>query len=215
MPKAGRDDGTGVRPVGGGARAVPAAAGSVRVLGGPAHGFGRMWEKTYTAHLGAISPGAVMAAWQQSYPGLWPHRGVGGVRVLYADAESFTVTTGPGEPLASWITLCAEREGQSTALRVHVLMRAHDPLAELTLALGGYRRQDRFWVATISALAARLGVADPVVKTWGMCLDARHQWRNTGNLRRSPVLRGVARLAAAPAAVLWLGFLGLRTRMPG
>lgn len=192
-------------------RKVALRRGGLRVLGGPAYGFGRMWEKTYTMSLGAgVAPRDVMAAWQQSHPELWPRQHACGVSVLYADDDSFTVTMAPGEPLAGWITLSADRVGALTSVRVNALIRAHDPLCELALALGGYRRHDEFWVTTMTALGLRLGVRYPMVVTRGVCLDARHQWRHTRNVARSPVLRGMARATMVPA-VLRLGLLGVRS----
>jgi hypothetical protein len=171
-----------------------------------------MWEKTYTMTLEGVSPTAVIAPWQDSFP--WPgHRRLGrGVSVLYADVDSVTVSTLPAEPLAGWITVCAEGAGPLTDVRVHALMRARDPLSELAFALGGHRRQDRFWVAALTALAGELGLPEPAVVIRGVCLDSRHQWRNTRNVCHSPVLRGLARAVSVPSLVLGLGLVSSRTR---
>jgi hypothetical protein len=193
---------------GGGAR----PPGSVRAIGGPARGFGRMWEKTYTMTLEGISPTAAIAPWQDSFP--WPvyRRRDRGVAVLHADADSVTVSTLPAEPLAGWITVRTEDAGPLTDVRVHALMRARDPLSELAFVLGGHRRQDRFWVTALTALAAELGLPEPAVVICGVCLDSRHQWRNTRNVCHGPVLRGLARAASVPCLVLGLGLLSPRTR---
>ena len=45
-----------------------------------------------------------------------------------------------------------------TVAQCQVLMRAQDPLTELGLTLGGHRKEDTFWEATLRALAARFGV---------------------------------------------------------
>ncbi len=199
---------TGVIPVPHRARPLRSA----RVLGGPARGFGRMWEKTYTMTLEGVSPAVAIAPWQRSFP--WPasHRPGKGVTMLYAGPESVTVSTRPAESLAGWITVSAERAGALTDVRVHVLMRARDPLSELAFALGGYRRQDRFWVAALTALAGHLARPDPAVAIRGVCLDSRHQWRNTANICHSPVLRGVARTVSVPVLALGLSALSSRTR---
>lgn len=188
------------------------AAGSVRVLGGPARGFGRMWEKTYTMPLEEVSPVAAIAPWQRSFPSPGRRRRGRGVSVLHVDADSVTVSTLPAEPLAGWITVCAEGAGPLTDIRVHVLMRARDPLSELAFALGGHRRQDRFWVAALTALAGQLGLPEPAVVIRGVCLDSRHQWRNTRNVCHSPVLRGLARTVTAPCLLLGLAVLSSRGR---
>lgn len=161
-----------------------------------------MWQKTYSVLVpSGTSPRAVMAAWRESFPGLCPPEIAGGC-VLYADAESFTVTTGPRDRIAGWITLSCDRTGPLTTARVHVLARASDPLSELVLTLGGAARQDEFWLAALTRLAHQLGVTDPAVIIRGICLDSRHQWRNTLGVRPRPLLRGALKLAALPLALL-------------
>lgn len=152
----------------------------VTPVGGPAPGFGRMWEKTYTMTLEGIAPRAAIAPWRDNFP--WPlprrwRRGRG-VNVLHRGADSVTASMLPTEPLAGWITVSADRAGGFTDVRVHMLTRARDPLRELTLALGGHRRQDRFWVGALSALAASLALPAPPVAIRGVCLDPGHRWRN-------------------------------------
>jgi hypothetical protein len=188
------------------------APASVRPLGGPARGFGRMWEKTYAMALEGVSPAAAIAPWQQSFP--WPaaRRRRRGVAVLHSGAQSVMVSTLSAEPLACWITVRAERAGPLTDVRVQVLMRARDPLTELCLALGGYRRQDRFWVAALTALASELARPEPAVVIRGVCLDSRYQWRNTRNVCHTPVLRGLARAVTAPCLLLGLAVLSCRGR---
>jgi hypothetical protein len=181
------------------------------MLGGPARGFGPMWEKTYTMTLEGISPAAAIAPWQRSFPSPGPWRRRHGVTVLHTGAESVTVSTLPTAPLACWITVSAERAGPLTDVRVQILMRARDPLSELAFALGGYRRQDRLWIAALTALAGDLALPEPAVVIRGVCLDSRHQWRNTRNVCHGPVLRGLARTVTAPC--LLLGLAG--PRVPG
>jgi hypothetical protein len=161
-----------------------------------------MWHKTYSVLVPAgTSPRAVMAAWRERFPGLCPPE-ISGGQVLYADAESFTATTGLRDRIAGWITLSCDRTGSLTTARVHVLARAADPLSELVLALGGSARQDEFWLAALTELAHRLGVTDPAVIIRGICLDSRRQWRNTLGARRHPLLRATRKLAALPLALL-------------
>jgi hypothetical protein len=203
--------------------AVPAGVSAVRPgsagvtpVGGPVPGFGRMWEKTYTMTVEGVAPQAAIAPWRDSFP--WPlpllRRRGRGVSVLYGDADSVTVSTLPAEPLAGRITVSANRAGPVTDVRVHMLVRARDPLSELILALGGHRRQDRFWVGVLTALAAHLALPDPPVAIRGVCLDSRHQWRNTRNVRRRPVLRTLAQPLTVPLLLLWLGTLATCTRRP-
>jgi len=59
-----------------------------------------------------------------------------GVFVLYADAESFTLMTPQGHMFAGWITFSAERSGDTTTVQAQVLMRANDPLYEVSHGRG-------------------------------------------------------------------------------
>jgi hypothetical protein len=196
---------------------VARGADRVTPVGGPAPGFGRMWDKTYTMTLEDVAPSAAIVPWRESFP--WPaprlwRRGRG-VNVLCTGAESVTVSTRPAEPLAGWITVSAQRAGPLTDVRVHLLVRARDPLSELALALGGHRRQDRFWLGALTALAAHLALPDPPVAIRGVCLDSRHQWRNTRNICRRPVLRALAHTVTLPLFLLRFGALAPRVRRPG
>ena len=56
-------------------------------------------------------------------------------------------------------------------------MRASDPLYEVAMALGGHRKEDKFWAATLTALGQRLGIGDPKVETRSTCMDSKRQWR--------------------------------------
>ena len=44
-----------------------------RRLTGPVQGFGKMWQKTYSTHLGGqISPEQAIATWKAHFPDFWP-----------------------------------------------------------------------------------------------------------------------------------------------
>ena len=149
-----------------------------------------------------------------------------GVFVLYADAESFTLMTPQGHMFAGWITFSAERTGgtttvqtdtvqtntvqtntvQTTIVQAQVLMRANDPLYEIAMTLGGHRKEDKFWAATLTALGQRLGVQDPKVETRSICVDSKRQWRHSRNVWHNSMVRSVLQALAAP-------FSGLRRRV--
>ena len=131
-----------------------------------------------------------------------------GVFVLYADAESFTLMTPQGHMFAGWITFSAEREREAgreggTMVQAQVLMRANDPLYEVAMTLGGHRKEDKFWAATLTALGQRLGVASPEVETRSTCVDSKRQWRHARNVWHNSMVRSVLQTLAAP-------FTGLR-----
>lgn len=191
----------------------------------PIQGFGKMWQKTYRIALGdTAAPAEVIARWKANFPSFWPtgnyfygpitgiapgevaviNMSLGGgmklstgVLVLYADDESFTLMTPQGHMLAGWITFSSfGRDGQTIA-QAEVLIRASDPLFELGLAFGGHRKEDRFWIATLTNLAAHFGVEAPVEVTV-RCVDRRRQWRRLGNIRHNSAVRTGLYLAGGP-----------------
>src|SRR5215467_4074169 len=52
---------------------------------------------------------------------------------------------------AGWITFSAERAGEATIVRAHVLLRANDRLWELGMTFGGHAKEDRFWAQTLTS----------------------------------------------------------------
>ena len=70
-------------------------------------------------------------------------------------------------------------------------MRANDPLYEISMSVAVHRKEDKFWAATLTALGQRLGVADPKVEARSTCVDARRQWRHTGNIWHNSMVRSV------------------------
>src|ERR1700742_4956625 len=175
----------------------------------------KMWQQLpRTAEGPGISPEEAIATWRQHFPEFWPkgNRFAGaltginpgdvalldlavgggvklstGVFVLYADSESFTLMTPQGHMFAGWITFSAEREGDQTIVQALVLMRADDPLYELGMTFGGYRKEDRFWDATLTALGQRLGVAGPQVALTASCVDSTRQWRAACRETHDPI----------------------------
>jgi hypothetical protein len=190
-----------------------------RRLTGPVQGFGKMWRKTYWIELSPeISPRAVIATWKGHFGEFWPQKSrfkgpltslspgdvalldvrVGGgmrlstgVFVLYADEESFTLMTPQGHMFAGWITFSAERSGTVTVVQAQVLMRANDPFYEMAMACGGHRKEDQFWIQTMTALAQYLGVAPAVVHTRTVCVDRRRQWGNAWQIWHNSMVRTV------------------------
>ncbi|MGH7642476.1 MAG: hypothetical protein ACRENX_05580 [Candidatus Dormibacteria bacterium] len=189
-----------------------------RRLTSPIQGFGKMWQKTYSTNLGSTaSPKEVIATWKAHFPEFWPNGNrfagalagispgdlalldlsMGGVKlttgvfVLYADAESFTMVTPEGHMFAGWISFSSEDIGAGTIARAEVLMRANDPLYEVGLTFGGQRKEDRFWSQTLTNLAQKFGVQNPVVATKSVCLDRKRQWRNARNTWQNAMIRSV------------------------
>jgi hypothetical protein len=197
-----------------------------RRLTGPVQGFGKMWQKSYRMKAGpGIEPEQAIATWKEHFPEFWPrgNRFAGaltgispgdvalldlaigggvklstGVFVLYADAESFTLMTPQGHMFAGWITFSAEREGDQTVVQALVLMRANDPLYEVGMTFGGHRKEDKFWIATLTALGERLGTQNPVVDAKTACVDSKRQWRHANNIWHNSMIRSLLQTIAAP-----------------
>ncbi len=210
-----------------------------RRLTGPVQGFGKMWQKTYRMDAGSqIQPEEAIAMWRAHFPEFWPkgNRFAGaltginpgdvalldlsigggvklstGVFVLYADAESFTLMTPQGHMFAGWITFSAERSGDVTIVQAQVLMRANDPIYEIGMTLGGHRKEDKFWTATLTALGRRLGVPDPVVETRSTCVDPKRQWRHTSNVWHNSAIRSMLQTITAPVKGLGRLFRGAKS----
>jgi len=166
--------------------------------------FAEFWPKgsRFEGPLTGISPGEVALL------DVGIGRGVRlstGVFVLYADEESFTLMTPQGHMFAGWITFSAERAGNAsdpaappTVVQAQLLMRANDPLYELAMTLGGHRKEDRFWVQTMTALAEYLGVPPATVRARTVCIDPRRQWRHAGSVWQNSMVRSVLQAMTAP-----------------
>lgn len=194
---------------------------------GAIQGFGKLWQKTYRVRLSGSDAAArdVVQAWKTHFSELWPAGNafyapltgiapgevallqvgvLGGLRlstgvvVIYVDEESFTFMTPEGHMFAGWITFSASDEPGGPTAQVQVLMRAQHPISELGLVLGGHRQEDRFWQATLGALADRFGVAGAPVDTTVVCVDSRRQWSRATNLRYDATVRSAVFAAKAP-----------------
>ncbi len=105
-----------------------------------------------------------------------------GILVMYADDTSFSFITPEGHPIAGWNTFSAYEEDGCTVAQVECLVRASDPIFELTARLGiMYKTEDDFWQHTVSAVAARFGVqAQPQQMT--TLIDPNVQWAFSKNV---------------------------------
>jgi hypothetical protein len=118
-----------------------------------------------------------------------------GIVVIYADQESFSFMTPEGHMFAALITFSGERDAPPavpdagvTAVRIQILLRTNDPVWELSMALGGSRVENTFWLATLRNLALRFDVdATPTFEQ--VCVDRRRQWRNATNIRQNAAIR--------------------------
>jgi hypothetical protein len=193
----------------------------------PIQGFGRMWQKTYRVgipHEG-LDPREVIAVWKERFGSFWPRgnrffaplSGIApgevaaldlsmpgglklstGVLVMYADDESFTLMTPQGHMFAGWITFSSfVADDGVTCAQAQVLMRASDPLYEVSMMLGGARQEDRHWEHTLRALALHFGVeGEPTTES--LCVDRRRQWSNAVNVWQNAGIRSGIYMTGAP-----------------
>ena len=188
---------------------------------GPLQGFGQLWQKTYRIRLEDVSatPTEVIAEWKAHFSEFWPEgnnfygplQGVQpgevallnlgmpggamlstGVRVIYADDESFSFMTPQGHMFSAMITFSAYDDEGVTVIQIQALIRASDPIIEMSLRMGfGHKQEDQFWFDTLGNLAARFDSHDqkPTLNT--VLVDKRVQWSETGNLWHSAAIRSV------------------------
>lgn len=195
-------------------------------LAGLTGGFGKLWQKTYRVSLdgAAVLPAEVISAWKADFPSFWPEgnrfygrlTGISpgdvallnlampgrvkmstGIYVIYADDESFSFMNPEGHMFHGMITFSAADEGGVTVVQAQALVRAQDPIYELAMAFGGHRKEDRFWVDTLTNLAGRFGVEGDV-ETRRVCVDGRRQWSNWRNVRHNAALRSGLYMVGAP-----------------
>jgi hypothetical protein len=166
--------------------------------------FGEFWPpgSRFDSSLTGISPGDVALLDVGLGGGV---RLSTGVFVLYADEESFTLMTPQGHMFAGWITFSAAQTDPVTAVPVttdpvttvqaQVLMRANDPLYELALALGGHRKEDQFWIQTLTSLGRYLGAPPAPVRARVVRIDPRRQWGQAGEIWHNSMVRTLLRRA--------------------
>jgi hypothetical protein len=129
-----------------------------------------------------------------------------GIMVIYADDESFSFMTPEGHILAGLITFSAYEDDGAPVVQVQVLIRAYDPLYELTFRMGvGHKTEDDFWCHTLTALAAHFGVKGEV-KQKTTLVDPNVQWAEAKNIWHNAAIRTALYIAATP--LRWVRGLG-------
>lgn len=198
---------------------------------GALQGFGPLWRKTYRIPLNGVdaTPAEVMRVWKERFPEFHPRQSrffpslagvrpgevllinasVGGVvpvytgvRVIYADDESFTVMTAEGLPEAGWNTFSAYEEDGRTWIQVQSLARTADPIYEVGFRVAGSTEQERIWAHVLTSLASHFGVDEPV-RLEKICIDPKLQWPHAAkNLWYNAGIRSMLYLMMTP--VRWV-----------
>jgi hypothetical protein len=168
---------------------------------GALQGFGQLWQKTYRVRLAGIetTPEEVVRVWKERFPELQPPNSrfypslagvapgevlfisasVGGmpvhtgVRVIYADDESFTVMTPEGHPESGWNTFSAYQDDDGTT------------------------QQERIWTHVLKSLAAHFDVNEPVTLEKA-CVDPKLQWSQVMNIWQNAGARSMLYTITAP-----------------
>ena len=126
-----------------------------------------------------------------------------GVRVIYADDESFAYMTPAGHPFNGMITFSAFDEGGTTTAQVQLLVRPYDPLYELGFRLRVLSKQeDAFWRSTLTNLATHFGVQAQVTQQINL-VDPKVQWSEAKNIWHNAGIRTGLYMATAPFR--WVG----------
>ena len=199
-----------------------------RHLSGLVHGFGQMWQKTYRVNLSgaSVTPQEVIKTWKENFPKYWPEGNnlyvpltgiqtgeVGlinltapgglklstGIMVIYTDDVSFSFMTPEGHMFAGMLTFSAYEEDEVTTVQIQALIRASDPIYELSFRLGFlHKSEDEFWHSTLENLAAEFGVQGQVQQE-NELIDPRMQWNEVNNVWRNA---GVRSALYAPVAAV-------------
>lgn len=185
----------------------------------PLQGFGQLWQKTYRIRLEGITitPQAVIAEWKAHFPEFWPKgndfygplQGVKpgevavlnlampggaklstGIRVIYADDESFSFMTPQGHMFAGMNTFSAFDDNGVTVIQIQALVRAGDPFYEMSFRLKfGHKAEDAFWADTLRNLASRFDCTNKEVTQTNVCVDKRVQWSEAKNVWHNAAIR--------------------------
>ncbi|MGA7096163.1 MAG: hypothetical protein WB245_01190 [Acidimicrobiia bacterium] len=185
---------------------------------GPLQGFGQLWQKTYETRVVGPTPEELIATWKANFGEFWypsnkfyaPAAGIApgeiaviaggkgptkvttGVRVIYADDRSWSYMTPEGHPWAAIITFSAHEDDDATVARIHLLVRANDPLYEASFRVYTSRLEDKIWTHTLTQLAAHYGIDAVVVKEMNL-VDRRRQWNQMGNIWKNSAVRTLLR----------------------
>jgi hypothetical protein len=111
--------------------------------------------------------------------------------------------TPEGHMFAGMITFSSYVDAGETVAQIQALVRASDPMYELTFRLGlGHKMEDDFWMQTLRNLAAHFNAlgAEPVYRR--VLVDPRLQWGEAKNIWQNAAIRTAFYTMAAP--LRWL-----------
>lgn len=185
---------------------------------GPLQGFGRLWQKSYEVRIPGPTPETIISTWKENFDEFWypsnkfyaPAAGIApgeiavigggkgptkvttGVRVIYADDRSWSYMTPEGHPWAAIITFSAHEDEDASVARIHLLVRANDPLYEASFKVYTSRLEDKIWTHTLTELARHFDSSETVVMEANL-VDRRRQWSYMGNIWKNSAVRTLLR----------------------
>jgi hypothetical protein len=122
-----------------------------------------------------------------------------GIMVIYADEESFSFMTPEGHMFAGMITFSASREGDDTIAQIQALVRASDPVYELSFRLRfGHKMEDDFWLQTLRNLVVHFNSSGSQPKLQAVVVDPRLQWSEAKNIWHNAAIRTTFYTMAKP-----------------
>jgi hypothetical protein len=109
------------------------------------------------------------------------------------DERSWSYMTPEGHPWATIITFSADEGDDDAAVaRVHLLVRANDPLYEASFKAYTSRLEDKIWNHTQTQLAGHFGSTEPVTMEVNL-VDRKRQWSQVGNIWKNSAIRTLLR----------------------
>ncbi|HEX6221204.1 MAG TPA: hypothetical protein VF115_08935 [Acidimicrobiia bacterium] len=185
---------------------------------GPLQGFGQLWQKSYEVSIDGPTPEEAVQTWKDNFGEFWypgnrfyapaagiapgqvaviaggrgPTKVTSGVRVIYADERSWTYMTPEGHPWAAIITFSAHEEDEATIARIDLMVRANDPLYEVSFHIYTSRVEDKIWTHMLTELARRYE-SDGTVSRHTALIDKRRQWRHWRNIWKNSAVRTLLR----------------------
>jgi hypothetical protein len=186
---------------------------------GPLQGFGQLWQKSYEAVIPGPTPELLISTWKENFGEFWypsnkfyapaggiapgevaligggkgPTKVTTGVRVIYSDDRSWSYMTPEGHPWAAIITFSAfENDDDDTVAKIHLLVRANDPLYEASFRVYTSRLEDKIWTYTLKEVGSHFDVETDVVKE-AVLIDSKRQWDQFGNIWKNSAVRTLLR----------------------
>ena len=87
-------------------------------------------------------------------------------------------------------TFSAYDDGGVTVVQIQALVRASDPVYELSFRLKfGHKAEDAFWHDTLRNLAAHCGSPNQEVTQTNVCVDKNVQWSEAKNIWHNAMIR--------------------------